>query len=387
MRRVLTLLNTVTCRQGAPIAKHVGWGEGRGGGRTAVAGCVPGKGLTPPAAAASIDAVLQVRAAETRLTAAVAAAAHQRSPRAAAPGIAAAVTTRLRVPRASTAPFTHEATAAGPPRLRSAAVLHPRAASRPPGCPPRSGPSLHAPGPARPGPATDARVGAPLRSSHGAGPEAALTPPRGRGRSVPPSAARGPLPASPVPAARSSRQLRVPARSAPSLPAPLSPSRPASPARRHGGHLPAPGRVCLQLHRVDRGGGGHRHQRLGGDLRLHHHHLPQDGRAGLQGAVGRLRHGDGPLPLQAAGGHPHPARYAARLSSRPAGRGCAPLRGGRWRSSVCFISAGDGPLQTPENWVMPPNAVLVDSHLLLTALKHNVYLRLLKSTYSTNHSS
>lgn len=181
MRRVLTLLNTVTCRQGAPIAKHVGWGEGRGEGRTAVAGCVPGKGLTPPAAAASIDAVLQVRAAETRLTAAVAAAAHQRSPRAAAPGIAAAVTTRLRVPRASTAPFTHEATAAGPPRLRSAAVLHPRAASRPPGCPPRSGPSLHAPGPARP------RDGRASRGSP------SLLPRSGAGGSADPSQGQRPL--------------------------------------------------------------------------------------------------------------------------------------------------------------------------------------------------
>lgn len=46
---------------------------------------------------------------------------------------------------------------------------------------------------------------------------------------------------------------------------------------RDGGHLPAPGWICLQFRRVDRGGCGHSHQRLGGDVRLHHHHLQENG--------------------------------------------------------------------------------------------------------------
>lgn len=97
---------------------------------------------------------------------------------------------------------------------------------------------------------------------------------------------------------------------------PCSPAQLVGPGpHRNGGHLPAPGWICLQFHRVDRGGGGDRHQRLGGDVRLHHHHLQENGWAGLQGAVGRLRHGDRPLSLQAPRGHPHLARYVS--SSAP----------------------------------------------------------------------
>lgn len=120
----------------------------------------------------------------------------------------------------------------------------------------------------------------------------------------------------------------------PVLPKPIHPSRSSSrdlsgdprghcpvqlspPKHRDGGHLPAPGWICLQFCRVDRGGCGHGHQRLGGDLRLHHYHLQENGWAGIQGAMGRLCHGYRALSLQAPRGHPHTARWVCPTSPSP----------------------------------------------------------------------
>lgn len=141
------------------------------------------------------------------------------------------------------------------------------------------------------------------------GPEAALTPPReGAGQ-------RQLSACSSAWAGTSSYQTSVPpahglqqgghwqALLSGSSPAQLTSSR-----HRHGGHLPAPGWICLQFCRVDRGGSGNGHQWLGGDLWLHHYHLQENGWAGIQRAVGRLCHGYRSLSLQAPRGHPHPAR-------------------------------------------------------------------------------